>query len=66
MLAGDAFAGFPDCYLAWPRFECRSEIPDLHVLVNQPRYTSQVRMTQIARNNVHSLLHHKLNVDELA
>jgi hypothetical protein len=33
----------------WPRFESRSRVPDLRVLVNQPRYTSQARITQIGQ-----------------
>jgi hypothetical protein len=39
--------------LAWlglsrPRFSVQLKVPDLRVLVNQPGYTSQARITEIA------------------
>ncbi len=50
--------------LAWPRFKCRYKVPDLRVLVNQPRYTSQARIRQIAQKQYtqqHRILDHKLH-----
>ncbi len=49
--------------LAWPKFQCRSKVPDLFVLVNQPTYTSQARIIQIAQKQYtqHMILYHKLH-----